>query len=106
MDKISKLVLIVLLGSPFVVNAVESSIKVGDSFKELRSKYGMPENVNFLSNSKGEKFETVSFKSHQNVYVFDALVGSSMDLQAKPDFKICRIVNNPEPNVGYTCELN
>jgi len=106
MDALSKLFLVLLFTSPFAINATEHEIKVGDSFMELRAKYGMPETVTFLSNSDGLKFETIHFKSHQTAYIFNASVGSSMDLQSNPSFKICRVIKNPEPKTSYMCEFS
>jgi hypothetical protein len=105
MDRFSNLVLITLLTSSFAVNATDSVIKIDNTFEDLRGKFGMPANVSFLSTSEGEKFETIYFESHKTAYVFDSSKGTSMSLKPNTSFKICRIIDNPETNVGYTCKL-
>jgi len=106
MDKFSNLALMTLLTSSFAVNATDSVIKIDYTFEDLRAKFGMPSNVSFLSTSTGEKFETIYFESHKTAYVFDSSKGTSMSIKPNASFKVCRIINKPEPNVGYTCELN
>jgi len=106
MDKFSNLTLIVLFTSSLAVNATDSVIKIDNTFVDLRARFGMPAKVIFLSTSTGEKFETIYYKSHKPAYVFDSSEGTSMSIKPNASFKVCRIVNNPEPNVGYTCKLN
>jgi len=107
MDKIYSLLLTLSLSLSFMVSAeVIIDVGVGDTFTELRAKYGMPKSVIFLSNSEGEEFESISFESHKTVYVLNASKGSSMDLKPNPSFRICRVVVNPKPNLGYTCNAN
>ncbi|MGB0897897.1 MAG: hypothetical protein ACPGSN_01510 [Psychrobium sp.] len=94
--------ILLIVFTPMIL-ASGNTIKIGDSFKELREKLGMPSNVIFMSNSKKEKYETVSFGSHDAVYVFDAAVNSTMDLKSNPNFKVCRIVKKTDVETGYSC---
>ena len=93
---------LLIVFSPMIL-ADGNVVKIGDSFEELREKLGMPSSVIFMSKSKNEKYETVSFDSHNAVYVFDAAVNSTMDLKPDPNFKVCRIVEEPDFKTGYLC---
>lgn len=86
-------------------NGVEGQVNalvVGDSFTKLRLLSGFPSQVIMLT-VKEQRFETVYVTNSPDAFVFDSSRHSSMDLKASPDFVICRIVSNPEPDKAYSC---
>ena len=103
MNKLALVLSVLLIAFSPMTLANGNDAKIGNSFEELREKLGMPSNVIFMSNSKNEKYETVSFDSHDAVYVFDATVNSTMDLKPNSNFKVCRIVKEPDFKTGYSC---
>ena len=106
MKKLSKALLSASI-IPFSLMASEQPIKIGEAYDNIKAKYGIPEKITIYQDSaSGHKTEVAKFKGLSSLYVFNANQGTTMDLQKKPEFKVCNIVITPIENHQYSCTHN